>query len=457
MRTKLTVILLLLFLLSSCATSQKTGDSQEYEQFKLLSEVHALILKNHVDEVDIPILVRGAESGILEAVGYPEQPIPPDRLAQFHGFFERALAADNDYVRLQEIAWAMRLMNNYNDAPSRTVIDGAIKGMLKAVDPHGNFMSSEVLQEMKSNLVWGGIGVQLGLKKNRLVVIAPIEGHSASRSNIQAGDYIEEINGQPTKDLTLEEAVSRLRGPVGSSVVLTLEREMGRSFEISLDREVILLKAVKYKVFDDDIGYIRVTQFVEKTANDFEQVLKQLDKRKINRLVLDLRNNPGGLLNEAVEVAGQFLDSGHGIASLVGRNKDKQTKDNFVAKGTKHPRYKVAVLVNGGTAAGSEIIAGALQDWERGVVVGASTFGRGTVQSLIQLFDGSAFKLTVGRLFTPKGHVIEGEGITPDIPVMPSKEGHEFRADEPEPVRFGDITSDIQLRKAIEILKSNSI
>ncbi|HUO76875.1 MAG TPA: S41 family peptidase [Thermodesulfovibrionales bacterium] len=309
--------------------------------------------------------------------------------------------------------------NYVEETKTKDLVYGAIKGMVNALDPHSGFMNPEAYKEMQVDTKgeFGGLGIQIGIKDNVLTVIAPIEDTPAYKAGIKAGDRIVKINDEITRDMGLLDAVNKMRGPKGTSVKITIMREgWNEPKEFTLIREIIKIKSVKYKVLEEGIGYIKLTQFQEQTASDLSKALSQLTSENVNSLVLDLRNDPGGLLNSAVDVTSQFLPPG----KLVVYIKDRAGEKNEYRTGGNYTYYdkpSMVVLVNQGSASASEIVAGALKDWRRAVILGAQTFGKGSVQSVIPLSDGSGLRLTTARYYTPSGTSIQSTGITPDIVV----------------------------------------
>jgi len=289
--------------------------------------------------------------------------------------------------------------------------------MLSTLDPHSAYMTADMYKEMQVETKgeFGGVGIQIGVKENRLAVIAPIEGTPAHRAGVKAGDFITKVNDETTKDLTLMDAVQKMRGPKGSKVNLTIQREgVPEALQFTLVRDTIKIESVKSKVLDN-IGYVRLTQFQESTGRDLSKVLKQFKEQKLQSTILDLRNNPGGLLTSAVEVSEQFLPSGKLVVYTKGR---ESKKDEWVSKGKDQmDDSPMIILVNEGSASASEIVAGALQDYGRAVIVGTTSFGKGSVQTILPLGDGSGLRLTTAKYYTPKGRSIQSTGITPDIVV----------------------------------------
>jgi carboxyl-terminal processing protease len=298
--------------------------------------------------------------------------------------------------------------------------------MLKDLDPHSSFLTPEEYGEMKVDTkgVFGGLGIEIAIKDSVLTVIAPIDDTPAQKAGLLAGDKIVKIGDKFTKDMTINEAVSQMRGAVGTNVTIHIFRD---SFEspkpYTITRATIKVKSVKFKELGDGFGYVKLVQFQETTSADLEKALKQLKPKdgELKGLVLDLRNNPGGLLQEAVNVSKFFLSSG-----TVVYTKGRAANQDYIFKadGAKtEPNYPIIVIVNGGSASASEIVAGALQDHKRAVILGTTTFGKGSVQTIVPLADGSAVRLTTSKYYTPSGRSIQAKGIEPDIVVSgdPSK------------------------------------
>ncbi|MBI2345687.1 MAG: S41 family peptidase [Deltaproteobacteria bacterium] len=315
------------------------------------------------------------------------------------------------------------------------LIRGAIRGMLDSLDPHSAYMAPQYYRQLKTETGgrFGGVGIEVTFKKGWITVVAPIEGSPAARAGIKAGDRITKINGVSTKEMDIGEAVARMRGRPGSKVVLTIMRGEGRHLlDVALRREVVRVASVRSEILDGDVGYVRIVSFQEQTERDLAQALADLAGRGALKkgLVLDLRNNPGGLLDQAVGVADLFIEKGV-LVSTETRKKVIDRREAH-AEGTQ-PWYPMMVLVNGGSASASEIVAGALQDHNRAIVLGTQTFGKGSVQTVVELDDGSALKLTIARYYTPGGRSIQAFGITPDLVVEePTKERTTEEATQPE-------------------------
>jgi len=363
---------------------------------------------------------------------------------------------------------------------TKTLIYGAIRGILGSLDPHSAFLTAEDYKDMQVETKgeFGGIGIQIGVKDGLLTVIAPIEETPAWKAGIKTGDRILKVNGEPTKKMTLHEAVSKMRGQKGTQVTITVMREGWKNAQdFTLTRDIIKVKSVRWKALDGNVGYVKVIQFQEDTADELSSALKKLDEEKIHSLILDLRNNPGGLLQSAVDIAGQFLPEGKLVTYLKGRTTERA--DYNTAGGYPvRPAVPMVVLVNQGSASASEIVAGALKDWGRAVILGNKTFGKGSVQSVIPLSDGSALRLTTARYYTPKGTSIQSTGITPDIEVklevkegakehpvirekdlerhLENEKGEETEMPAEETAFMGEIEEkdDTQLQRAVDLLKT---
>jgi carboxyl-terminal processing protease len=309
--------------------------------------------------------------------------------------------------------------NYVDDVSTDQLIDGAINGMLSSLDPHSAYLTPDLYKELQVDTrgSFGGLGIEITQRNGVLTVVSPIEDTPAARAGVKSGDQIIKIDHEFTKDMTLLQAVKLMRGPEGSKITLTIRREgVPDWIDVSLKREVIQIKSVKYRVLEPHYGYLRITQFQERTEHDAKNALAALEKETggLQGLVLDLRNNPGGLLSQAVKVSDLFLDSGL-VVYTEGRL-ENQAQKFYAHKGNGNTDYPMVVLVNGGSASASEIVAGALQDHKRALVLGTQTFGKGSVQTILPLADGeAAIRLTTARYFTPNGRSIQATGITPDI------------------------------------------
>jgi carboxyl-terminal processing protease len=307
---------------------------------------------------------------------------------------------------------------NYVDpVKNKDLLYGAIKGMLETLDPHSNFLPPDVFKDMKIDTSgkFGGLGIEIGMKDNVLTVVAPIEDTPAWKAGLKPNDRIVKINGESTKGMTLVEAVAKMRGKKGTDVQLGVYRQGWENIrDLKVTRDIIKIQSVKSEELEPSFGYVRLTSFNESAASDIRKALDRLEgKQKLRGLVFDLRTNPGGLLDQAVEVSSLFLDDGV-IVSTIGRNKDvRETK--YAKKGTARKDFPVAILVNSSTASAAEIVAGALQDHHRAIVMGQPTFGKGSVQTVIELGNEIGLKLTIARYYTPSGKSIQEKGVSPDI------------------------------------------
>jgi len=390
------------------------------------------------------------------------------------GVHRRVGAKEEAYDTLKVFSEVLTLLrNNYVDSTeSKDLVYGAIKGMLSTLDPHSSFMSPEVYKEMQIETQgsFGGLGIEITVRDRYLTIVSPIEGTPADQAGLQAGDRIVRIDGELTKDMTLMEAVRKLRGPKGAEVTVTILREGADPFDVSITRDVIEVHSVRASDLGEGIGYIRVNTFQERTRRDLEAALNELQEKGMRGLILDLRNNPGGLLSQAVQVADLFLKKGQLIVYTEGRAKNQNLR--FVDEHDNPQDYPMVVVVNRGSASASEIVAGALRDHQRADLVGTKTFGKGTVQTVIPLNDGSGLRLTTARYFTPKRIAIDGTGMTPDIIVKPptpptpakgqkpigrrTQTIGEQEGDTSRPLgrRTPDPKKDPQLGRAVEVLKA---
>jgi carboxyl-terminal processing protease len=335
-----------------------------------------------------------------------------------------AEAKGSDYESIELFTDVMAIIKKsyVDEVDTKKLIYGAINGMLSSLDPHSSFMPPETYKEMKIDTkgAFGGLGIEISIKDGILTVISPIEDTPAFKAGIKAGDQILKIDDKFTKDLNINDAVKRMRGPKGTKVVLTIMRDgFEKPKEFTLVRNIVQVKSVRSRMMEEGYGYVRIAQFQEKTDEDLSKALKTLkdeNKGDLKGLVLDLRNDPGGLLDQAVRVVEHFVPEGQMVVYTEGREKD--SKMQFLAKkGGKEPNYPIVVLINGGSASASEIVAGALQDHKRAIIMGTQSFGKGSVQTIIPLSDDSGLRLTTARYYTPKGRSIQAKGITPDITV----------------------------------------
>lgn len=332
------------------------------------------------------------------------------------------------YREMKTLARAMELVRqDYVDESKAGYQDltyNALRGMLSELDPHSNFMDPKDFKGMQEDTKseFGGLGIVVGIKKDYLTIVAPMEGTPGFRAGLLPGDVILEIDGKTAKKMTMNDAVEKLRGEPGTTVALTIGREgEAKPMKFEIVREIVKVPSVRSaRILDGPkgaprIGYVRVTQFGEPTSGEFSRALSDLEKQGMDGLILDLRFNPGGLLSSAIDVAGEFLPSGALVAYTEGRS-PAAARSYFVPEKNHEPRsYPLALLVNSSSASGSEIVAGALKDTGRALLIGETTFGKGSVQSVVSLPDGSAVRLTTAKYFTPGKQLIHGHGVTPHI------------------------------------------
>lgn len=412
-------------------------------------------------------------------------------------FFSRRQSrapSDINSLRLLQEAYSAVLENYVEKPDAKKLAIKMVDGMLATLDPHSAYLPPEPYHEMEVQMSgsFGGVGIELGTKEGKLTVIAPIDDTPAFRAGIQANDHIWKIAGTSTNGMNITAAVKMMRGEKGTQVTLTIVRaENGKPLVFNLVRDIIKLKSLKSKLLDSGYGFIRISQFQERTGTEFKEALKELHAKSsgpLKGLILDLRYNPGGLINSCVEVVNCFVGddiNNTSIVSIKGRVPEANRVYNATL-GTKEPRYPIVVLINGGSASASEIVAGALQDHKRAIIMGTQSFGKGSVQSIIPMKGNAALKLTTARYYTPSGRSIQAKGIVPDVEVpnitpLPAKEkGMEIKEkdlekslasdgkqDAPQSktqesphggaAKDTDLQKDYQLRRALELLQSLSM
>lgn len=344
------------------------------------------------------------------------------------------LTDEQIYQELKKLAMVFEVAreNFVEEADEKKMLEAAMNGMLGALDPHSSYLSADDFKEFseKSHGQFGGLGIQITSDRGAVRVISPIDDTPADKAGIKAGDYITHIDGEQVFDLTLNQAVKKMKGRPGTKVKLTILDDKGESKTLTLKRDIIKVKSVKFEEkmlanadADDEnakkIGYIRISDFGATTARDLNDALKKLEKKGVVGYVLDVRNNPGGYLTAAIDVSDAFLDSGE-IVSTRGKS-ETDIERVYAKQGDLAHGKPVVVLINHGSASASEIVAGAIQDNNRGLVMGSQSFGKGSVQQQKPLGDGTAIHITIARYYTPSGRSIQNEGITPDIEVLQSK------------------------------------
>ncbi len=346
-------------------------------------------------------------------------------------FFSKTGSATNEeniYDKIDLFGEVLDKINKeYVDEINQSdAMDAAINGVLQSLDPYSAYMSPDNFKEMETETSgkFGGLGIEVGMEFGVVKVITPMDGSPAEREGVKAGDYIVKINKTQVQGKTLSEAVELMRGPIGSKLEITVRRKgVKKALVFEITREIIEVKSVKSKIIDDKVGYIRLTAFNENSSKQVSEKIKKFKKNKINKYVLDLRNNPGGLLSQAVKISDFFLDNGE-IVSTKSR-KSSENRKYFAKKGDIINGETLVVLINYGSASASEIVAGALKDHKRAIIIGENSYGKGSVQSIIPLKNNGAIRLTISKYYLPSGKSISGTGITPDIEIAESSD--EFR------------------------------
>ena len=355
------------------------------------------------------LLVTGLVLGVLVSIGHgvlaeresAQATLPVEELRTFSDVFGRI---KNDYVESVE---------------DKELLENAIRGMLTGLDPHSSYLDVDQFKELQvgTSGQFGGLGIEVGMEDGFVKVIAPIDDTPAQRAGVQAGDLVIRLDDTPVKGMSLSDAVKIMRGEPGTDIELTIVREgLDKPLQVTITRDIIKVKSVKRRTLEPGYGYLRISQFQSKTADYLEDAIRDLKKENddnLKGLVLDLRNNPGGVLNGAVAVSDAFLTKGL-IVYTEGRIDDSRLRFNATPDDLLNGK-PIVVLVNQGSASASEIVAGALQDHKRAIILGSKTFGKGSVQTILPLSGGTALKLTTARYFTPSGRSIQAEGITPDI------------------------------------------
>ncbi len=395
----------------------------------------------------MPGLALGLVLGVTLALAAPALSWDPDRSYRKLRIFSQVF----NYVE-----------NNYVDeVEQESLIYGAVQGMVGTLDPHTMFLPPDQYQKMKEDTTgeFGGLGIEIGVEDGWLTIIAPLQNSPAARAGLKTGDRIVAIEGQDAEGMAVADAVALLRGPANTRVTITVMREDWETpREVALVRQRLRLNSVEARLLERGVGYVHIKSFQERTERNLKEALRELLREArlagsegLSGLVLDLRDNPGGLVDEAVRVADLFLAEGD-IVTTEGRNRRHVDRQVAHRRGTQ-PGYAMAVLVNDGSASASEIVAGALQDHRRAVVVGGTTYGKGSVQTIIELEDGSGLKLTVARYFTPSGRSINSKGIKPDVEV--AAEALEIEVD--LVAGQNDEPPDRALRTALELLQGGQL
>jgi carboxyl-terminal processing protease len=456
----LLLALLVSLTLGACASTDSLArDPAPGDAPSLLEEVLSVVRAQYVVEPALSRMRFGGLKGLEAALPKDSFRVEGDHETSTVLYGDPAHAvrftgSSSDEV-LRDLTSAVRIARGVAPVLSGAALEYAVLGgALKSLDPHSAFLDPEKYRELQIQTTgsFAGLGIEVAIRDDELTVVAPIDGTPASRAGIRAGDRIVKIDGLPTAGMSVVDAVRRMRGLRGTRATITIRRERGQEpRDVSMVREMIQLQSVKTSEIEPGVGYVRIRQFQERTARDMEAGLERLEKTgRLAGLILDLRNNPGGLLTAGVEVSEKFLGDGKLVVYTEGRLQSNNLR--FVAH-ARQPitRVPIVVLVNQGSASAAEIVAAALQDHGRGVVLGTRTFRKGSIQTIIPLPGGSGLRLTTAMYFTPKGRPIQDQGVTPDVVVDVPKEASDPAlavASEAEQQRH-----DVQLQQGLKRLK----
>ncbi len=459
------------------------------EALKVFKEALTIVREDYVEDVQPNDLMDDAIEGMVGSLDPHSAFMTPEQYKKIQKDTKGILITKllntveaevnhNEELKAFKEVFAFLEKNHVEDVHPKDLVYGAIKGMVGSLDPHSAFMTPEQYNEIQLDTKgeFGGIGIQIGINKDMFTVISVIEETPAFMVGIKPGDTLIRINNKVAKDMSLEDVVSEMRGAPSTKVKIAVLREGWKETkDFTINRELIKIKSVKSNMLEDGIGYIKINQFQEQTASDLSTILSKLMQENMNSLILDLRDNPGGLLYSAVKVTSQFIPPGR----LVVYTKDKRGEKREFQSRENNPYVTIPmiVIVNEGSASAAEIVAGALKDWHRAIIIGIRTFGKGSVQSVVPLNDGSALRLTSARYYTPKGISIQATGISPDIVVKPKiHKGQQVRPITRESDLKGHLTNggtkkqtdvykemvpmtidekeDVQLQKAIDLLRN---
>ena len=356
-------------------------------------------------------------------------------------FFQKSFSEnDNIYDKIDVFSEVLEKINQeyVDDVDQSKSMDAAINGLLQSLDPYSAYMTPESFESMQTETSgeFGGLGIEVGMEAGVVKVISPIDNTPASKAGLKAGDYIVKIGGTQVQGKTLTEAVDLMRGPVGSSLEITVRRiGKKKALIFNITREIIKVQSVKSKIIDNNVGYIRLTSFNENSSQQIKKAISKFNKNKnLNSFILDLRNNPGGLLSQAIKISDFFLENGEIVST-----KSKRSSENrkwFAKKGDLIDGKSIIVLINYGSASASEIVAGALKDHKRAIIIGENSYGKGSVQSIIPLKNKGAIRLTVSKYYLPSGKSISEIGITPDIEVEESAADFKINTDTDNQLNF---------------------
>jgi carboxyl-terminal processing protease len=487
----ITVIVTITFL--SKVLCNLEAEVKRNEGIKVFQQAVALVRNNYIEDVQTKDLMLSALNGMmgsldqhasLETPKLDREHYVDSKRIFINNLLNTIEAAGNGDEGTRVFREALTLVSeNYAEElqtaiQSKNLVYSAINGMIGSLDPHSAFIIPEQYKEIKDGTEgeFGGIGIQTGMRENMLTVIESLENTPAFRAGIKAGDKIMKVNNVFTRDMSLQDAANKIKGNPSTTVKITILRDGWKEKkDFTIIREIIKIKSVKSKMLKNGIGYIKIHQFQQQTASEFSAAMAELKRENMKCLILDLRNNPGGLLHSAVKVASQFIPSGKLVVYTI--NRKGQKKEHRSSENNPYLALPVVVLVNENTASAAEIVAGAFKDWHRATILGTTTYGKGSVQSVVPLKDGSAVKLTIAKYYTPKGISIQSIGISPDIAVKPNirlgqQSGHDIGEKNPEihltdwetektdvaeeTVRMTiDEKKDIQLQNAFDLLKTN--
>ncbi len=349
-------------------------------------------------------------------------------------------ANENIYEKIDLFSEVLDKINNeyVDDIDQQKIMDSAINGVLQSLDPYSSYMSPESLNDMQTETSgeFGGLGIEVGMESGVVKVISPIDDSPASKAGVKAGDYIVKINNTQVQGKSLTEAVEIMRGPVGTSLEITVRRKgVKKALIFNITREIIEIKSVKSQTLEKEIGYIRLTSFNENSSTQIKGIVKKFETdKKIKGYILDLRNNPGGLLSQAIKISDFFLNQGE-IVSTKGR-KTSENRKWFAKKGDLIDGKPLIILTNYGSASASEIVAGALKDHKRAIILGENSYGKGSVQSIIPLKNKGAIRLTISKYYLPSGKSISKVGVTPDIEILESSNNFKMNSDTDNQLNF---------------------
>jgi len=437
-----------------------TADADRSQELEVFNEALTIVRKNYVEDIPSKDLIHNAIQGMVGSLDTHADSITPEQhhkmqkdtkdifIRKLLGTTEAKLDSSGELELFKDTFAIVRKTYEDNRQPKH-LIYSAIAGMTESLDPHSEFMTPEQYEEMQVDAKgeFGGIGIKLDIQEGILTVIGLLDDTPACSAGIIEGDKIIKINNDFTKDMSLQDAINRTRGNPSTPVHLTILRKGWiEAKDFAITREIIKIKSVKSAMLNDGIGYIKIYQFQKQTASEISAALSELKQQNMHALILDLRNNPGGLVYSAVDVVSQFIPSGKIV--VYTKNKKGEKREYQSREKNSYSSVPIIILVNEGSASASEIVAGALKDWQRATLIGTRTYGKGSVQTVVPLKDGSALKLTTAKYYTPKGISIQTTGIRPDMVVTPRiKKGQQMILDD---------KNDVQFQSAIAFLKSKA-